>query len=125
MDVEGMPAASLVGLSWGGVIAQVVAGLNPERIRKLVLVDSGYDSSEKGIAQLRKIRIPTLVVWDEEDSVIPVAGAHFLASTMPNAQVRILKPNEREPDANPNERHWSQVSHSTIWNLVVSEFLAQ
>lgn len=48
MDAERMASASLVGLSWGGAIVQMVAGLAPNRIRKLVLVDSGYDETKRG-----------------------------------------------------------------------------
>lgn len=123
LDAEGIERASLVGLSWGGMIAQIVAGTAPARVDKLVLADSGHDASERGIARMKQIASPTLIVWDEEDSVIPVAGAKILGDAIPNSRVRILKREERDPDADPNNRHWSQVSHSREWNKVVLDFL--
>jgi pimeloyl-ACP methyl ester carboxylesterase len=123
LDAEKIERASLVGLSWGGTIAQVVVGIAPARFAKLVLVDSGHDASERGIARMKRIACSTLIVWDEDDSVIPVAGAKILGDAIPNSRVRILKRAERDPDADPNNRHWSQVSHSQEWNRIVAEFL--
>lgn len=125
LDVENIARASLVGLSWGGMVAQIIAGTAPARVDKLVLVDSSYDGSERGIARLKKIECPTLIVWDEDDQVIPVAGAQVLANAIPNPRVRIFKRAERDPGADLNNRHWSQVSHSREWNRVVAKFLAE
>lgn len=125
IDAERFGRVNLVGLPWGGTIAQIIVGSAPGRVHKLVLVDSGYDGTEKGIARLHKIACPTLIVWDEEDAVIPVAGAELLGREIPNARVRIFKKEERDPGADPNNRHWSQVSHSRLWNQVVNEFLGQ
>ena len=123
LDAEGIQRASLVGLSWGGMIAQIVVGNAPERVAKLVLVDSGHDASDRGIARLKKIACPTLIMWDEEDSVIPVANARILGDAIPNSRVRILKRDERDAGADPENRHWSQETHSREWNKVVTDFL--
>lgn len=123
MDAEQIVRANIVGLSWGGGIAQIIATAAPQRVHKLVLVDSNYPTSEEGLANLRRIKCSTLVVWDEDDAVIPVVGAQVLADGIKGARVRILKRTERDADADPNNRHWSQVSHSREWNRVVSEFL--
>lgn len=120
---EKIERASLIGLSWGGLIAQLVVGNAPARIERLVLVDSGYDESARGIARLKQIACPTLIVWDAEDAVIPVAGAKILGDAIPKSHVRILTRAERDPDANPENRHWSQETHSREWNKVVTEFL--
>lgn len=122
-DAPRIERASLVGLSWGGVIAQTVVDRAPARIDQLVLVDSGYDESARGIARLEQIACPTLIVWDEEDVVIPVAGAQVLGAAIPNSRVRVLTRAERDPDANPENRHWSQETHSREWNKVVADFL--
>jgi pimeloyl-ACP methyl ester carboxylesterase len=37
-DVLGLPAASLIGHSFGGMVAAEIAATNPERVRKLVLM---------------------------------------------------------------------------------------
>jgi pimeloyl-ACP methyl ester carboxylesterase len=123
LDVENLERASLIGLSWGGMIAQIVADTAPGRVDRLVLVDSGHDASERGVARMKQIACPTLIVWDEEDSVIPVAGAKTIGDAIPNSRVRILKHDERDPDADPENRHWSQVTHSTEWNKLVADFL--
>lgn len=122
-DAPRIERASLIGLSWGGLIAQRVVGNAPARIDRLVLVDSGYDESARGIARLKQIACPTLIVWDEEDAVIPVAGAQLLGDAIPKSHVRVLTRAERDPDANPENRHWSQETHSREWNKVVTEFL--
>jgi pimeloyl-ACP methyl ester carboxylesterase len=123
LDAEKIERTNLVGLSWGGTIAQWIVGLAPARVDKLVLVDSGYDVSERGLARLEAIACPTLIVWDEDDSVIPVAGAQILGDAIPNSRLRILKRSERDPNANPENRHWSQETHSHEWNQIVTSFL--
>ncbi len=125
LDADALRAArvDLVGLSWGGLIAQAIAETVPDRVTKLVLVDSAYAEDPVSVAAYKRIVCPTLVVWDEDDAVIPVAGAHFLGKEIPGAQVRIFSRAERDPDADPTKAHWSQSSHSRVWNRVVTEFL--
>ncbi len=124
LDAEDIQRASLIGLSWGGMIAQIVVAHAPERAAKLVLTDSGHDASERGLARMKEIACPTLIVWDEDDSVIPVANAKIIGDAIPNSQVCIFKRDERDPDANPENRHWSQETHSREWNKVVTNFLS-
>jgi pimeloyl-ACP methyl ester carboxylesterase len=123
LDAEKIARASLIGLSWGGGIAQMIVTTVPERVAKLVLVDSAYAEDDEGLARLKAIKCPTLIVWDEDDVVIPVAGARVLAKAIPQSRVRIFRRAERDPDADPKNRHWSQVTHSREWNKVVTEFL--
>ncbi len=124
MDAEKIDRANLVGLSWGGGIAQIIATTAPERVNKLVLVDSGYDDSAKGRERMKQIKCPTLIVWDEDDAVIPVEGASILAQSIPHSKVRIFKRAERDQEADPNNQHWSQKTHSAIWNRTVVDFIA-
>lgn len=125
LDAEEIGRAGLIGLSWGGGIAQIVAATVPRRVSKLVLVDSSYPQTQARLALVRKIKCPTLIVWDEDDVVVPVTGARILADAIPNSRIHIFTRAERDPDADPNNRHWSQVSHSRAWNRVVTEFLAE
>ena len=125
IDVEKFERVNLVGLSWGGRIAQIIATTVPKCVSKLVLVDSGYSQNEEGLAQLRQITCPTLIVWDEDDVVIPVAGAQILSNAIPHSRVRIFKQSERDADADPNNRHWSQMTHAGTLNTVVTEFLRE
>src|SRR5581483_10394085 len=123
MDTEGMQRASFGGLSWGGEVVQRVAMNNPERVDKLILVDSLFDSSEEGLARLGKIQAPTLIVWDEEDQIFPAPWAHILGMAIRDSRVVIFSPEQRDPDANPQNKHWSQMSHSLWFNKTVTEFL--
>ncbi|MBI4787251.1 MAG: alpha/beta fold hydrolase [Chloroflexi bacterium] len=125
LDAENLEHAGLIGLSWGGGIAQIVATAAPKRVNRLVLVDSSYSQKQERLALLKKIECPALIVWDEDDAVIPVAGAQMLANAIPNSRVRIFKREERDPDADPENRHWSQMTHSKEWNRVVGEFLTR
>ncbi len=61
MDAVGIEAAHLVGHDIGGGVVQIFTVRNPDRARKLVLIDSiAYDSwPEPGIARLKE------PVWDE------------------------------------------------------------
>jgi len=123
MDAEKIARAVLIGLSWGGGIAQRIAATAPARVVKLVLVDSTSDPASWG--KLGKQKIPTLITWDEEDAVIPVEHAHALAQALPHARLRIFTRAERNPDANPENRHWSQETHARVWNQVVTDFLKE
>ena len=40
--------------------------------------------------QLRSLRQPTLILWGQEDRLIPVAYAHRFASDLPDNQVHLL-----------------------------------
>ncbi len=125
LDAEKLEHVTLIGLSWGGALAQIVVALATDRVARLVLVDSGYDESDAGIVRLNKIKCPALIVWDEDDAVIPVNGAHFLARAIPSSRLRIFTRAERDPDADPNNQHWSQMTHSGVWNRTVLDFLAE
>jgi pimeloyl-ACP methyl ester carboxylesterase len=40
LDVEGLPRATICGLSWGGLLAQVLYQRSPDRVERLVLADT-------------------------------------------------------------------------------------
>lgn len=123
MEIEGMKHASFVGLSWGGQVVREIAIMFPERVEKMILVDSSFDSSEEGLAHLAKIQAPTLIVWDEEDAVIPAQWAHILAMAIRDSSLVIFTREQRDPGANPQNKHWTQMSHSLWFNKIVTEFL--
>jgi pimeloyl-ACP methyl ester carboxylesterase len=125
MEAEEIERTSMAGLSWGGEIVQNFAMRWPERVRKLVLVDSLFDSSEEGLARLGRILAPTLIVWDEDDALIPAQWAHILAMAIRDSKLVILAREQRDPDASPQNKHWAQMSHSAWFNKVVSEFLQE
>src|SRR5581483_9906736 len=87
MKAEGIRQANFAGLSWGGQVVQEIAMNSPEMVDKLILVDSLFDSSEAGLAQLAKIQAETLIVWDEDDQLIPVQWSHILAMAIRNSHL--------------------------------------
>lgn len=123
LDAEKIECASFIGLSWGGEIVQTLAIKRPERVNKIVLVDSLFDSSEEGLGRLGSIQAPTLIVWDEEDALISVQWSHILAMAIRDSQLVIFSREQRDPDANPQNKHWTQMSHSLWFNKTVTEFL--
>ncbi len=124
MEIEGIPRASFVGLSWGGQVVQEFAIKYPEQVEKIVLVDSLFESDEQGLAHLAKIQAPTLIVWDEDDALISAQWAHILAMAIRDSRLVIFTREQRDPDANAQNKHWSQMSHSLWFNKTVTEFLA-
>ena len=65
------------------------------------------------INQLSKITAPTLVIWGQQDPVLPVAHAYIAAQGLANARLHIF------------ERcgHFPQIEHSEEFNQIVLEFL--
>jgi pimeloyl-ACP methyl ester carboxylesterase len=123
MEHEGIKHASFVGLSWGGQVVQEVAIKFSERVDKVVLVDSLFDSSEEGLAHLAKIQAPTLIVWDEDDQLIPAQWAHILAMAIRDSRLVIFSREQRDPEMVQHNGHWAQMTHSLWFNKTVTEFL--
>jgi pimeloyl-ACP methyl ester carboxylesterase len=89
MDAEQLKTATVGGVSWGGMVALELALRAPERIQRLILVDAagvGRYSEE----QMESITCPTLVVWGEDDAVIPVVNAAWFGAAIPNCRVETI-----------------------------------
>lgn len=125
MKAQEIARASLIGLSWGGQIVQGIAERYPERVDKLVLVDSLFDSTEPGLAQLAKIQAPTLIVWDQDDQLIPAQWAHILNMAIRDSRLVIFPAEQRDPDMVGHTGHWAQLTHSLWFNKTVTEFLQE
>ena len=123
IDVEKIARAGFIGLSWGGQVVQYIAENFSERVEKIVLVDSLFDSSEEGLAHLAKIQAPTLIVWDEDDQLIPAQWAHILAMAIRDSRLVIFTREQRDPEMVLHNGHWAQMTHSLWFNKTVTEFL--
>ena len=92
MDAEGIQRASLMGLSEGGLMAQLFAARHPERVDRLVLINSLPGASAwRHLGQYSETPIPAL----EEQ----VARALHLAETWgrdPTLLVEWFMPSQRE-----------------------------
>lgn len=123
LDEAHAQAANVIGLSWGGGIALMLALAHPSRVAKLVLADASL--AEAQVNELAQLEAPVLITWDETDIVIPVARAWVLQHAIPGSRLVTWGDRQRDEDANPQNRHWSQMTHSREWNHIVSEFLSQ
>ncbi len=122
MDAEGLETATLGGVSWGGLIALEVALRAPDRVERLILVDSaGAGQFEE--ENLESITCPTLVLWGEDDSVLPLANAAWFGVALPNSQVETI------PDVTAQEGvpewggHHPMRFKPEAFNQIVIEFL--
>jgi len=66
------------------------------------------------IDNLTSIAIPTLVVWGEQDQILPVAHAYFAKDRIPNTELQILDPCGHIP----------QMERPEDFNRLLLEFLA-
>lgn len=73
----------LFGKSWGGGVA-IEAGIRyPGTITKLVLTAPAYRNLEK----LKKLQIPVMLVWSEDDPVIPFQFAQLFLDAIPDCRL--------------------------------------
>lgn len=89
MDGEGIKSATVGGVSWGGLIALHLALNTPDRVERLILVDSA-GAGQVDEEQLETIGCPTLVVWGEDDAVIPLSNAAWFGAAIPRARVETI-----------------------------------
>jgi 4,5:9,10-diseco-3-hydroxy-5,9,17-trioxoandrosta-1(10),2-diene-4-oate hydrolase len=66
------------------------------------------------VDRLPTITAPTLVLWGQQDRVLPVTHAAVATKGLPSARLHIFDPCG----------HWSQVERSEEFNTLVLEFLA-
>jgi pimeloyl-ACP methyl ester carboxylesterase len=122
MDVEGLQTATIGGVSWGGMIALELALSAPERIERLILVDSagaGRFSEE----QLESIRCPVLVVWGEDDAVIPLAHAAWFGAAIPDCRVEVIQGVTELAGVPPWGGHHPMRFKPDEFNRIVTDYL--
>jgi 4,5:9,10-diseco-3-hydroxy-5,9,17-trioxoandrosta-1(10),2-diene-4-oate hydrolase len=85
-------------------------------LRSLANLRGGRDEVLAPIRDnLGRIRSPTLVVWGQQDSVLPVEHARVAEAGIPGAQVHIFD----------HCGHMPQMEHPAEFNTLVREFLAE
>jgi pimeloyl-ACP methyl ester carboxylesterase len=124
LDVEGIQSATIGGVSWGGMIALELALAAPDRVDGLILVDSagaGYYTEE----QLESIACPTLVIWGEDDSVIPLANAAWFGAAIPNCRVEVIPDVTQQPGVPEWGGHHPMRFRPAEFNQTVASFLVR
>ena len=122
MDVEGLDTATVAGVSWGGMIALEMALNAPARVARLILVDSagvGHYAED----QLEQILCPTLVVWAEDDTVIPLATAAWFGAAIPNCRVEVISGVTEQEGVPPWGGHHPMRFRPAAFNHIVTDFL--
>jgi pimeloyl-ACP methyl ester carboxylesterase len=122
MDAEGLQKATVGGVSWGGMVALEMALAAPERVERLLLVDSagaGLYTEE----QMESIACPTLVVWGEDDSVIPLAHAAWFGAAIPHCRVEVIPGVTEQEGVPPWSGHHPMRFKSDEFNRIVNGFL--
>lgn len=122
MDAEGIVTAVVGGVSWGGMIALQLALTFPERVSKLILVDSA-GAGQIPEEQLEKIECPVLVVWGEDDSVIPVVNAAWFGAVLPNARVEVIPDVTEQEGVPPWGGHHPMRFKPDEFNAIALDFL--
>lgn len=116
----GMHNLFLAGNSMGGWLALQYTLSHVECVRGLVLEDTVGVSTAKpqpgelASEELRKVGVPTLIVWGEEDPILPVAIAHFIKSRIKKSELALIRGAGHVP-------HWERPDE---FNWLVSEFLS-
>src|SRR5579883_667635 len=137
MQAVGLEEVYLVGHSMGGYVSMALAAAHPEKVRRLVLVDSigipfnlpvsrlvypalkaiartipsfwmciGYDYLRAGPRMvlnasrqivaleaaevLAAVRVPTLVIWGENDDLVPLTLGRRLHASLAGARLHVL-----------------------------------
>ena len=77
----------------GGWIALRLAQLRPEMISGLVLEDSAGASraEENTIAGVNSSHFPVLIIWGENDKIVPVEAARYLHSRITKSTLEIFE----------------------------------
>jgi pimeloyl-ACP methyl ester carboxylesterase len=122
MDSEEIESATVGGVSWGGLIALELALRAPERVSRLILVDSA-GAGRFAEEDLEAIDCPTLVVWGEDDSVIPLSNAAWFGAAIPTAEVQTI-PDVTEQEGVPEwGGHHPMRFKPAEFNRIVRKFI--
>lgn len=160
MQVVGLEAANLVGHSMGGYVAMELAALRPEKVTRLVLVDSigipfnltanrlvypalkairrttpafwfciGYDYLRAGpamvweasqqiaaldaVAVIASVRAPTLIIWGQDDDLVPFALGRQLHAQLAGSRLLSL----------PGSNHFCMFERPREFNRALFAFL--
>jgi pimeloyl-ACP methyl ester carboxylesterase len=122
LDGEEYQTATVGGVSWGGMICLALALTAPDRVERLILVDSA-GAGQFAEEQLESIACPALVVWGEDDSVIPLANAAWFGAAIPNCRVETIPDVTAQEGVPPWGGHHPQRFKPAEFNRIVTDFM--
>lgn len=109
----------LIGIGNGGGVCLSVAARYPEVVNALVLVDAAVIGRliETETSQLR---CPTLIIWQQDDLIVPPDHARILASRIPGAELRMFPGDEARDDWAGNRPHrlWPVEFEATVLDFL-------
>jgi len=113
--------AVLIGIANGGGVCLSVAARYPDMVRALVLVDAAVIGRliETETSQLR---CPTLIIWQQDDLIVPLDHARILASRIPGAELRLFPGDESRDEWAGN---WPHRLWPVEFEATVLDFLAR
>lgn len=123
MDAEGCQSATIGGVSWGGMVALEMTMTAPKQVERLILVDAagvGHYTEE----QMESIACPTLVVWGEDDTVIPLVNAAWFGAAIPNCRVEVIADVTEQEGVPQWGGHHPMRFKPAEFNRIVTDFLA-
>lgn len=122
MDAEALRTVMLGGVSWGGMVALELSLMAPDRVTGLILVDSagvGYYDQDR----LESIACPVLVVWGEDDTVIPLAHAARFGAAIPDCRVEVIPDVTQQEGTPPWAGHHPMRFKPAEFNHIAISFL--
>ena len=85
------------------VLKSIRSGVNFLGLRKRMMI----------LPQLKALPIPMLIIWGEEDRILPVYHAYRASQALPNSRVHVI----------PQCGHWPQMEKPAEFNELVLRFL--
>jgi pimeloyl-ACP methyl ester carboxylesterase len=122
LEIEKLPSATLMGVSWGGMLALGLALDFPEQVERLILVDAANRFNEDDLA---RVRCPTLVVWGVDDTVIPLENGRRLAEAIPGARLETIPDVTKAPGASSWSGHHPMRFRPEAFNPILRAFLLE
>jgi pimeloyl-ACP methyl ester carboxylesterase len=89
MAALGLESAVVISPSMSGQFSFPLLIRSPEKVAGFVPVAPA--GSDKYLRLLKKVKVPTLVVWGEKDEIIPLQKSDALAAVLEDAKRVILK----------------------------------
>ncbi len=89
MSALGLESAAIVSPSMSGQFSFPLLIRTPEKVAAFIPVAPA--GSDKYLRLLKRVKVPTLVVWGEKDEIIPMEKSDALAAVLEDAKRVILK----------------------------------